>query len=130
MAKLDRPRRTNINGKRNVLTIQDAQKDPKFVYRFVNDTDSRIQNFEEIGYEIVRDSSIKVGDKRVDNPSAEGSPVVVSKGSTRSFLMRIKKEYYEEDQAAKAKAISETEAGMKAEAQSQGMYGKLEISRS
>lgn len=130
MAKLDRPRRTNINGKRNVLTIQDTQKDPGFVYRFVNDIDSRIQNFEEMGYEIVRDSSIKVGDKRVANPSAEGSPVVVSKGNTRSFLMRIKKEWYEEDQEAKAKAISETEAGMKAEAQSQGMYGKLEISRS
>ena len=36
------------------------------------------------------------------------------------------KEYYEEDQAAKAAQINETEQAMKQEA-SQGMYGKLKI---
>lgn len=41
--------------------------------------------------------------------------------------MRIKKDWYEEDQASKAAAIKEQEAAMKQEA-SAGMYGKLNIS--
>ena len=41
--------------------------------------------------------------------------------------MRTKKEHYEEDQAAKAAQINETEQAMKQEA-SQGMYGSLKLS--
>lgn len=128
MAKVDRPKRTSINGKRNILTVEG--KDPGYVYRFVNDVDNRIQNFEDLGYEVVRDNSVKVGDKRVANPTAEGSPVMVAKGGTKSYLMRIQKDWYDEDQANKQKIVDETEAAMQSEAKSQGMYGKLDISRS
>ena len=48
------------------------------------------------------------------------------KNSTR-YLMRTKKEYYDEDQASKAALIDETEQAMKQEA-TKGMYGKLNIS--
>jgi len=41
--------------------------------------------------------------------------------------MRVKKEWYAEDQATKAAALAEQESAMKQEATA-GMYGKLKIS--
>lgn len=105
-----------------------GEKDPNFEYRFVNDTGSRIANFKAAGYEFVEDSSLLVGDSRVFDPSDIGSSKrVVSNDGTVSYLMRIKKEWYNEDQATKAEQIKETEQAMKQEA-TQGMYGKLNIS--
>lgn len=105
-----------------------GDKDPNFVYRFVNDTGSRVSNFQAAGYEFVEDKDLIVGDSRVFDPSDIGSGKrVTSNDGTVSYLMRIKKEYYEEDQAAKAAMVDETEAAMKRDA-SQGMYGKLTVS--
>jgi hypothetical protein len=105
-----------------------GDKDPNYVYRFVNDTGSRIANFQGAGYEFVEDSELVVGDSRVFDPSDIGSSKrVTSNDGTISYLMRIKKEYYDEDQAAKAAQIDETEKAMKQEA-SHGMYGSLKVS--
>lgn len=104
-----------------------GDKDPNYVYRFVNDTGSRIANFQSMGYEFVEDPSMVVGDSRVSDVSDIGSSKrVISNDGTTSYLMRIKKEYYEEDQAAKAAQVAETERAMKQEA-TQGTYGKLSI---
>ena len=105
-----------------------GDKDPNYVYRFVNDTGSRIANFQAAGYEFVQDSDLVVGDSRVFDPSDIGSGKrVTSNDGTVSYLMRTKKEYYDEDQASKAALIDETEQAMKQEA-TKGMYGKLNIS--
>lgn len=105
-----------------------GEKDPNYVYRFVNDTGSRVANFQSAGYEFVEDKDLVVGDSRVFDPSDVGSAKrVTSNDGTVSYLMRIKKEYYEEDQAAKAALINETEQAMKRDA-SQGMYGKITVS--
>jgi len=104
-----------------------GDKDPNFVYRFVNDTGSRISNFQAAGYEFVEDKDLVVGDSRVFDPSDIGSGKrVTSNDGTVSYLMRIKKEYYEEDQAAKAVMVDETEQAMKRDA-SQGMYGSIKV---
>lgn len=105
-----------------------GDKDPSYVYRFVNDTGSRIQNFKAAGYEFVTGDDLIVGDNRVSDATDLGSAKrVISNDGTTSYLMRIKKEWYEEDQASKAAAIKEQEAAMTKEA-STGMYGKLNIS--
>ncbi len=123
-----RPRRTPINGSRNVLTVNG--KEPGYQYRVVNDTGDRIQMFIDQGYEVVSDDKIKVGDRRIANPTKEGTPVQVSVGGgQKAFVMRIKDEYYQEDQAAKLKHVADLEAGMKKEASSLGLNGKLDISR-
>lgn len=123
----ERTRRTPINGTRSRLTVRG--KEPGFVYRIVNDTEDRIASLQEMGYEIVTDSSVTVGDKRIANPSQEGSPVKVSVGQgTQAYVMRQKQEYFDEDQAAKNARNDELEAGMKKEAASSGFYGKLKIS--
>ena len=109
------PRRAAINGTRNVLTIQG--KDPNYVYRIVNDSGDRINQMKEIGYEIVTDKGVKVGDRRVANPTQEGAPVKVSVGGGLSaYVMRIPKEFYQEDQDAKMRHIAELESSMKKEA--------------
>ena len=62
LATKRKPRRASINGTRNVLTV--SGKEPGFEYRIVNDDGDRVSQFEEMGYEVVKDSGIKVGDRR------------------------------------------------------------------
>lgn len=105
-----------------------GEKDPNYVYRFVNDTGSRIANFQAAGYEIVKDDELTVGDSRVFDPSDLGSgKKVTSNDGTVSYLMRIKKEYYEEDQAAKQNYINETERAMKQQATQSADYGTIKV---
>lgn len=122
-----RPQRTPV-GQRNVLTV--TGKDPSYVYRIVNDLGDRVQEFLDAGYELVESNSVRVGDKRVNQASSEGSISQVSVGQgQKAFVMRIKKEWYEEDQQAKQKTVDQLEATIKEKALD-GTYGKLEISRS
>lgn len=125
-AETTRTRRSPINGTRNRLSVR-GQEDG-YVYRIVNDLDDRIQSLREIGYEIVTDSKVSVGDKRIANPTQEGSPVKVSVGNgIQAYVMRQKKEFFDEDQAAKAAKVDELEASMKREAKDAGFYGKFKI---
>jgi hypothetical protein len=76
-----RPKRTPV-GTRNKLTVQG--KDPNYVYRIVNDVGDRIQQFIDAGYEIVEAKDVRVGDKRVETASSEGSQAQVSVGGSIS----------------------------------------------
>ena len=105
--KAQRTQRTPL-ANRSVLGIKG--KEPGYVYRIVNDTGDRVASFQEQGYEIVTDSSITIGDRRVGKASADGSPVQVAVGNgIDGYLMRIKEEYYKEDQAYKEQKLSELE---------------------
>jgi hypothetical protein len=117
-----RTKRTPISGRRNILTVRG--KDESFHYRWVSDDEmGRIDAFKEAGYEAVSDD-VKVGEKRVDNATPIGSAVTTpSKDGRKLVLMRIKKEWYKEDQEAKQRDINETEAAMKRqEAEKDGRY--------
>lgn len=119
-------RRSSINGTRNVLNI--SGKEPGFVYRVVNDTGDRIEQLKAIGYEIVEDSNVQVGDRRIANPTKEGSPVKVSVGGgVQGYVMRIKQEWYDEDSAKKAAHVDNTEKGMLKEAREGTDYGKITV---
>lgn len=119
-------RRSSINGTRNVLNI--SGKEPGFVYRVVNDTGDRIEQLKAIGYEIVEDSNVQVGDRRIANPTKEGSPVKVSVGGgVQGYVMRIKEEWYNEDKAKKDAHVDNTEKGMLKEAREGTDYGKITV---
>lgn len=121
-----RTRRTPINGTRNKLNVRG--KEPGFEYRIVNDIDDRIEVMKERGYEIVTDSNVSVGDKRIANPTQEGSPVKVSVGQgVQAYVMRIREDWYKEDQEAKRKEADALEDQMKRDAKSAGFYGNLKI---
>lgn len=124
-ASAQRPRRTPI-GSRNVLTVQG--KDPNFVYRIVNDSGDRIQQFLDAGYELVEASTVQVGDKRVNAATPVGSKAQVSVGKgEKAFVMRIPKDFYDEDQVAKQSYVNKLEQSIKQTASSSADYGKLTI---
>lgn len=113
---------------RNVLTV--SGKDPNYEYRIVNDVGDRISQFQEMGYELVSDPGLTVGDRRIANPTAEGSPVKVSVGGgTQGYVMRIKKEWYDEDQAAKQEIPNRIEQAMKREAKDSSDFGNVTIGK-
>lgn len=119
-------RRASINGTRNVLNI--SGKEPGFVYRVVNDVGDRIEQLKAIGYEIVEDSKVQVGDRRVANPTKEGSPVKVSVGGgVQGYVMRIKQEWYDEDKAKKDAHVDQIEKGLVRDAKEQTDYGKIQV---
>lgn len=128
MAKAEskRPKRIPVGGPRNIMTV--ADKDPNYVYRWVNDVSGRIQRFQEGGYEIVTGSN-EVGDNTVDRGSRLGSAITKSVGGlVTAVLMRIPKEWYDEDQAAKMAEVDALEATMQEQAR-EDRYGTLKISR-
>ena len=126
-AKPARTKRTPING-RNILSV--SNKEAGYTYRFVNDVGDRIEIFKERGWELVEAKDVRIGDRRVESAGPLGSKAQASvdKQGTKAFLMRIKNEWYEEDQADKARSIAEQEKSMKQTALSNNDYGKLEIS--
>ncbi len=113
--------------RKNVLTV--VGKEPGFEYRIVNDTEDRIAEFVERGYEVVQSNKVQVGDKRVSKATSEGSPIQMSVGGgKKAVVMRIRKDWYDEDQKAKQDYVNETERATKQKALD-GTYGKLDISR-
>ncbi len=124
--RAERPKRVPVGGPRNILTV--AQKDPNYVYRWVNDVPGRIAAFKEGGYEVVT-SDNEVGDKTVDRGSKLGSAITKSVGGQiTAVLMRIPKEWYDEDQAAKQKDVDILEATMRDQSQ-RGDYGSVKVVR-
>lgn len=117
------------DGFRNRLSVKG--KDPEYEYRFVNDLDDRVSVFQERGWEVVTDKDVTVGEKRVANPTAEGTPKSVSVGGgTTAYLMRIKKDWFDEDQVTKQEYVNQLEASTKPsdEQKRDGFYGKVTIS--
>ena len=107
-----------------------GQLDPNFEYRFVNDKGSRLQVFQQAGWELACDEDITIGDSRVSDASDLGSGKrVISNDGTTSILMRIKKEWYAEDQKTKAQEINEQEAAMRQTASQGADYGSLKLNR-
>ncbi len=122
----ERPKkRVPVGANRNLMTLDNM--DPAYQYRWVNDSPGRIMRFTQGGYEhVVHD--VNVGERRADSSSGVSSVVVkdVGKG-TQAYLMRIKKEYYEEDKKAKAAALNSAEESMQRNLNNNGdgSYGKV-----
>ena len=119
-----RPKRVPL-GQRNRINIRN--KDPNYVYRVVNDIDDNIAVRQAQGYEIVpADEAGQVGDRRVDNPSTLGSSTHFSVGQgTMAVVMRIPREYYEEDQASKQAKLDEIDKQIVRDAD----YGQVRLTK-
>lgn len=122
-----RVRRTPV-GTRNVLTV--TGKNPEYTYRIVNDTGDRINTFTDNGWELVPANKVRIGDKRLGSATSEegSAKAQVGQGIT-GYVMRIRNDWYAEDQAAKQANVNASEAAMREKALD-GTYGKLELSRS
>lgn len=84
---------------------------PGYVRRWVNDTEGRLMNAEQGGYQFVTDQSLQIGSADIDNENrdlgARVSRVVDKSTGQKAYLMEIKEEFYKEDQAFKAKTVKE-----------------------
>ena len=98
-----------------------TNKDPNFVYRIVNDSEGRIDQFLAGGYVLAEDS-VESEDDRIQSASQMGSVkrMVVNRGrdadTKHAVLMKIPREMYEEDQREKQKQVDETSAAFDPEA--------------
>ena len=100
--------------------------DPSYKYRFVRDKGSRIEQFLEGGYEMVTGDP-RIGDPSINKASSMGAAFSVPAGDNedRVFLMRIPKEFYEEDQAAKQAKVDEIEGQLKRRPRDAGLEGEI-----
>lgn len=118
-----KPVRVSLAQQRNILTHPEAN-DPNFNYRVVVDYNSkpgRIEKFKKAGYVHVI-SGESMGDDDVMKPKKLGSKVTVPVGNGETgYLMKIPKEYYLEDQAAKEAEIKRLEQSMNVK--KKGQYG-------
>ena len=115
--------------KRTPLTVRNRlsvkNKEPGYVYRIVNDVDDRIDELKEQGYEVDTANVGKVGDKRVDVSTGLGSAPSFSVGQgVKAVVMRIKQEWYDEDQAMKLAQVRATEETMHKD--SKADYGSIQ----
>lgn len=137
-SRTKRPKRKPIGEPSDILNFE---KEPGYVYRVVNNNphrqgEARIKRFLEAGYEIVQNPNIEGGDERVGAPSQMGTPVVRPVGGgVTGVLMRIKKDWYDEDQAKKMEKVDKAEddlkrllrPGEKETMRPGGYYGNVEI---
>ena len=120
----NRPTRIRVSGNRDILTV--FNKEDGFCYRWVLDQGQRIPKFKLGGYELAPGDGLIVGDARTGVASPHGSAVVsVGKDGSQLFLMRIKEEWYKEDQDAKE---DEIRANLETMSQlGEGQYGSVGI---
>lgn len=123
-----RPRRSPLD-QRTKLAVRNQEAG--YHYRFVNANlerePERVQEFLDRGYEIVPRDKVDLGDKQVDSISALGSASEVSVGlGTKAIVMRIRKDWYEEDQRIKQADLDAQEAAIKHN--SKADYGNVEFS--
>ena len=111
--------RVPVSGMRDIMTV--FGKDPAYNYRWVVDVDeggNEIWNFTRGGYEFApceTDSGeLVIGQQAVYKSEQKGENIVrIPSGQGKfSYLMRIKKEWYDTDQAAKWKEVDDQEAGI------------------
>lgn len=128
--RAERPKRIPVSGEgRNIFTIDD--KDPNYQYRWVNDKDGRIDRFLAGWWEFVR-HDVEVGDRSAESADNPDSMVTKKVGNgVTAYLMRIKKEYFDEDQAAKQKRVDEVEESMFRDLnrEEKGLTGKVTFER-
>lgn len=85
-----------------------------FQMRWINDDEGRIQQAQMGGYEFVMSSEVPTfGDPDIDNTNrdlgARVSRVVDRATGKKAYLMKIKREFYEEDQREKLRIVNETD---------------------
>ena len=124
-----RPQRVPV-GQRPKLAV--VGKNPNYVYRYVNDVPGRIKDFERGGWELCTNAEVDVGNFRAEESSGEGSlacQVVDSGTGLKAYVMKIKREWFDEDQKAQEAETRAQEETLLPN-YNDGEYRKLVIDRS
>lgn len=120
--------REPLAGRRDVTAVHDIDTN-EYVAHWVNDKDSRLQGVLKAGYEHVR--TAKVGDSNVDGTHNQDGVVSRDMGKgIIAYLMKQRRDYYDEDQATKQREVDETEESIrrdKNDNRNDGHYGEIKI---
>lgn len=139
--RTERPKRTPVGGYRDKLTVhyKDEKHREKFADRWVLDTHEngpRILAFKDALWEFVPAEEATIGVSHVLETEGVGSIIRRPAGGNGQYLylMRLPREYYDEDQAEKQKYVDATEEDLtRPDSLSQdidegGVYGSIKIS--
>lgn len=133
----NKPKRVPVSGMRDIMTV--LNKEEGYEYRWVTDVDekgSRIYKYKRGGWEMsplqTADGNIIVGEEAVFRTEAKEDIIRLHVGGGQfGYLMRIKKEWYDEDQkdkAAEIDAMEDTITGTgSSTGENFGQYGKVTI---
>ena len=123
--------RVPMGARRLKLQLSDAEQkafeDAGFVTRWVNDNDGRVERALAGGYNFVSpDEARSVGSAEIHQGNTDvGKKVskVVSRGEPiiRAYLMKIEKEYYDEDQEAKEQINRRVDDALAGEGSGEGI---------
>lgn len=120
-----RPARIPVAGQSNILGVEG--KDKNYVYRFIRDQGARVQIFLRGYWDYVNKDDVIVDSSREVSLGSTVTIIGDPKTNEKLVLMRIKKEYYDEDQFAKQEAINVTEQGMRDQTEGETNYGSIKI---
>lgn len=125
-ATRERKKRIPI-GSRSRLAVE-GKDEKNFMYRLVNDQNDRLAMFQDAGYEFVPIEEASVAAQRLAQGTEPGTNVSVDVGGgKKAYLMKIPKEFYEEDQRAKEASILAVEQTI-TNPKIADSYGKVSIS--
>lgn len=125
--------RVPVSGNRDILTVEG--KDPGYMYRWILDaaeSGQRIMKFQKAWWDLVdgQDGQHSVGQDMVYKTDNVGSVIRSPAGSGKFYyLMRIPREYYEQDQKAKADDILDREQAITQTDSTNGQYGDIELNK-
>lgn len=128
-SRAERPNRARVSGYRDVLSVRNKNED--YHYRWVLDSSqsgSRILLFQEGGWELVNKDvdNVVVGEDHIAKTEDLGTLVRVPAGKTTPdqylYLMRIPKEWYDEDKYEEEKELRAREARVFRQDERQGQY--------
>lgn len=92
---------------------------PGYVRRWINDKENRLWHAQQAGWQFVEDPKLKVGEAAESGNRDMGSRVSRPVGTHKTgapmycYLMEIKQELYEEDQAEKQRKLDEIDQSIK-----------------
>ena len=118
-----RKARTSGGAHNDVLSVEG--KDPEFEYRIVNDKPGRIAQMESRDWEIAtgEEKLISTFDSSTDDGSVKSRHVG---DGMQGVVMRIRKEWLDEDRAEQAKRIDRVDKTLQPKDVKNG-YGKVEV---
>lgn len=122
----ERGERVPVGFNRNILTVSGLEDG--YIYRWVNDVEDRIIRFKQGGYETV-ENNVSVGDETVNSSQGVADTAVYRNvgGGTVAYLMRIPKEFYDEDFEEKMKHVNSIEESTKDPISENDKYGNINI---
>lgn len=103
-------------------------KDPAYEYYIATDRPGRVDRMEEAGWEKVTDKETTVGSSRIGLPTQEGSVRTIALGGGEvGVLMKIKKEWYDEDSATKQRKARDAVAQIQKDVKESSDYGRVNV---